>query len=129
MKCLKDIVTVEMLKKFGEVQETTGSAKGELGTEIGLCGLALEKGYVYEVTTVVSQSTSNQNAINNNIKGTNCSVRGRVTVGYGGSGGGVSNSAIVIVGQNNASVLCTTYIYDNSIIYSGYIRARKIGIV
>ena len=55
----QQLVTVEMLKKFGEVQETTGSTKGELGTEIGLCGLTLEKGYVYEVTTVVSQSTSN----------------------------------------------------------------------
>lgn len=129
MKCLENVVTVEMLKKFGEVQETTGSTKGELGTDIGLCGLTLEKGYVYEVTTIVGQNVSNQNAINNGITGANCSIRAHTTRGTGASGGGVYNSAIVIANQDNASVLCFTYVYDNSVIYNGYIRARKIGIV
>ena len=129
MKCLEDVVTVEMLKKFGEVQETTGSTKGKLGTDIGLCGLTLEKGYVYEVTTIVSQNVSNQNAINNGITGANCSIRARTTRGTGASGGGVYNSAVVIANQDNASVLCITHVYGSSIVYSGYIRARKIGII
>lgn len=125
----QQLVTVEMLKKFGEVQETTGSVKGTQETVIELCRLSLEPGYVYQVDTVINQDVSRNNAINSYIYGDNCDVRYQKTIGFGGSGGGILNSAIVIVKNSNATVKCATYVYDDSITYNGYIRARKIGIV
>ena len=122
-------VKYDMLKKFGEVQETTGSTKGTQETVIELCRLSLETGYVYQVDTVINQDVSRNNAINSYIYGDNCDVRYRKTIGFGGSGGGIPNSAIVIVKNSNATVKCATFVYDDSITYNGYIRARKIGIV
>lgn len=125
----QQLITVEMLKKFGEVQETTGSVKGTQETVIELCRLSLEPGYVYQIDTVINQNVSRNNAINSYIYGDNCDVRYQKTIGFGGSGGGIPNSAIVIVKNSNATVKCATYVYDDSITYNGYIRARKIGIV
>jgi hypothetical protein len=122
-------VKYDMLKKFGEVQKTTGSTKGNKNNVIELCRLSLEKGYVYEVDTVISQNISNNNAINSYIYGDNCTVHYYKTIGIGVSGGGVTNRAIVTVNSDNATVKCATYVYDDSITYNGYIRARKIGII
>lgn len=122
-------VKYDTLKEFGKVIENNGSSKGNKDNVIELCKLSLEPGYVYQVDTVINQDVSRNNAINSYIYGDNCDVRYQKTIGFGGSGGGIPNSAIVIVKNSNATVKCSTYVYDDSITYNGYIRARKIGIV
>lgn len=128
----QQLVTVEMLKKFGEVIENKGTIQGSFKSQNAeICRLPLEKGYVYEVYTVIYQGKSSyESNINSYIFGNNCTVyNADLTRGTGLSGGGVTNSAIVRVDKDNAYVQCSTYVYDTNIKYYGYIRARKIGIV
>lgn len=127
---MKDLffVNKDMLKTFSEIKEYVKTSTGNIGTNITLINIPLEKGYVYEVYTITRQGISTNGVINSNIVGNNCICYDDSTRGTGVNGGGVVNIAIVRVENDNASVDYNTYVFENTD-YSCYARVRKIGIV
>lgn len=128
---IQKLVTVDMLKKFGEVQEWSGTSTGLSGRYVDLCSLTLEKGYVYEVNTYVTCDKAPNDTLYNNINATNCSgVTPNAGAWINYAGVASTNKATLRVDQGvDGVVWLKTYAYDKTATYTGYITAHKIGLV